>query len=143
MGQNVTLTAAEAMCIMIAAITILESQFKVASISIVNRDGTEIAKIVMDGVKTATVNVALLKAKQSAWTGKATSKTRDEISAGEKTAEVLGIDPKLLVPWAGGMPIYDSESHLLGGIGVSNLAPEEDEMVAKNAICKVGLKVSA
>ncbi|MDP1884452.1 MAG: heme-binding protein [Candidatus Moranbacteria bacterium] len=136
-----TLTSDEAQGILAAAIQTLKAQFKVAAVSIVNRDGTEIAKVVMDGVKSASANVATLKAKQAAWRGKSTAETRDEIGAGKITAEVLGIDPKQLVPWAGGMPIYDKEGNLLGGIGVSNLAQEEDEMVAKSAVCKEGFKV--
>ena len=141
MGQIHSLTLDEAQRILAAAIQTLKTQFKAASISIVNRDGTEIAKAIMDGVKPFTANLALLKAKQAAWVGKPTKKTKDEISAGKITAEVLGIDPKLLVPWAGGMPIYDQEDYLLGGIGVSNLEQEEDEMVAENATIKAGFKV--
>ena len=143
MGQIYSLTSDEAEAIMEAAIQTLKTQFKVASISIVNRDGTEIAKAVMDGVKSSSANAATLKARQSAWRGKSTAETRDDISAGKVTAEVLGIDPKCLVPWAGGVPIYDQEGHLLGGIGVSNLAQEDDEMVAENAVGKAGLKISA
>ncbi len=141
MGQIYSLTLDEAQRILAAAIQTLETQFKVAAVSISNRDGTEIAKAVMDGVKSASANVATLKAKQAAWRGKSTADTRDEIGAGNVTAEVLGIDPKLLVPWAGGLPIYDQEGHLLGGIGVSNLAQEDDEAVAENAVRKEGFEV--
>ncbi len=141
MGQIYSLTYEEAEKIMAAAIQTATTQFKVVSISIVNRDRTEIAKAIMDGVRPFTANVALLKAQQAALVGKPTSEIRDKISDGEITPEVFGIDPKYLVPWAGGMPIYDTENHLLGGIGVSNLTQEEDAMVAENAVCKIGFKV--
>lgn len=143
MGQIYSLTFDDAQAILAAAIQTLKTQFSVATVSIVNRDGTEIVKAVMDGVRPLTVNVALLKAQQAAYTGKSTSTTRHEIESGSKTAEVLGIDPKYLVPWAGGVPIYDAEGHLIGGIGVSNHAEETDEMVAENAVCKAGFKIGS
>ena len=142
MGQIYSLTSREAEAIMAAAVHTLETQFKVAAISLVNRDGTEIYKIVMDGVRPFTAHVAKLKAKQAALTGKPTSETRDEIKAGNLTAEILGIDPKKLAPWAGGFPIFDQEGNLLGGIGVSNLDQAEDAMVAENAVCKAGFKIT-
>jgi len=141
MGQIYSLTSDEAEKIMAEAIQILKQNDLAASIVITNRDGTEIAKSVMDGVDPFTAHVASLKAQQAAWTGQSTRKTRDEIEAGKKTAKVLGISPKRLVPWAGGMPVYDQDSHLLGGIGVSNLSQDEDEGVARNAITSAGFNV--
>ncbi|XLQ20156.1 MAG: GlcG/HbpS family heme-binding protein [Candidatus Moraniibacteriota bacterium] len=143
MGQIYSLTSDEAEEIMAAAIQTLKTQFKVASVVIVNRDGTEIAKSVMDGVRLFTTNVACMKAKQAAWIGKPTSVTRDQLSEGEITPAILGIAIERIVPWAGGVPIYDEEGHLLGGIGVSNLTQEDDEAVAGNAIGKVGFKEHA
>lgn len=142
MGQIYSLIFNEAKEIVVAALQTLETQSNVASVVIVNRDGTEIIRVVMDGVRPFTSHVASLKAKQAAWTGRPTSKTRDEIDAGEKNSGLLGINVDVLVPWAGGMPIYDQEGHLLGGVGVSNLTQEEDEMVAENAIYKAGFKVN-
>ncbi len=141
MGQICSLTFKEAEKIMAAALQTLRAQFKSASVSIVNRDGTEIAKAVMDGIKPFTKNVAFLKARQAVWVGKSTRETRDEIRDKKKTPELLGIEPACFVPWAGGMPIYDVKSRLIGGIGVSNLDEMEDEMVAENSVCRVGFKV--
>lgn len=134
MGQIYSLTSDEAGDIMAAAIQQLKAQSKAAAISIVNRDGVEIAKTVMDGIRPFTYNVAFLKAKQAAFIGKRTSATGDEISKGEKTAELLGIDPKCITVWAGGVPIYDENNHLLGAIGISNLTQEEDDEIATHAI---------
>ncbi len=141
MGQIFSLTSTEAEKIIAAAIGTLESQLDVASIVLVNRDETEIAKTVMDGVKPLTARIAFMKARQAAWTGKPTDQTRNDIAAGKFTAISLGINPEELVPWAGGVPIYDQEGHLLGGIGVSNLAQEKDKDVAENAVVKAGFKV--
>lgn len=141
MGQIRSLSYDEAERILQAAIQTLRTQLEVASVSLVNHAGTEIAKAVMDGVRPFTANVALLKARQAALTGKPTEVTRDEIKEGKKTAQLLGLDPAYVVPWAGGMPIYDNENNLIGGIGVSNLEEKEDAMVAENAMCKEGFKV--
>ncbi len=140
MGKIFSLTSDEAEKILTAAIQILKSQSQSASVVIVNRDETEIAKAIMDGVKPVTAHVALMKARQAAWVGKSTSVTKDEIMSGEKTPEILGIEPENLVPWAGGVPIYDQEGNHLGGIGVSNLRQEEDDKVANNAILNSGFK---
>ena len=141
MGQIYSLTYREAEKIMAAAVHTLETQFKSAAVTLVNRDGTEIASIAMDGVRPFTIYVAALKARQAAWVGKPTDETWKQIISGELTAEIIGIEPEMLVPWAGGMPIYDNENHLIGGIGVSNLKQEEDAMVAENAVHKAGFRV--
>jgi len=141
MGQIFSLTAKEARKIMDAAVQTLETQFIAASVCLVNRDGTIIVSLMMDGVRPHTANVARLKAQQSALTGKSTLDIRDEIAAGKKTAEILGIPANELICWAGGMPIYDKEGNLLGGIGVSEPGEMTEEMVAENAVCKAGFDV--
>lgn len=143
MGQIYSLTSDEAEKIMEAAMETLKTQFNVASISIVNRDGTEIAKAVMDGVRPFTTYVALMKAKQAAYIGKATGIIASEVKKWTKTLGVLDIDFNNFVQWKGGVPVYDQEGHLLGGLGVSNLDQENDDAVAENAICKAGFKVAA
>ena len=34
------------------------------------------------------------------------------------------------MPWPGGVPVYDDQGRLLGGVGVSNLTGDEDETLA-------------
>ena len=143
MGKIFSLTSDEAEIIIAEAIRLLKLSGYAACVSLVNRDGTEIARTVMDGAKPFTQNVALLKAKQAVWVGKPTGVTRDEIKAGEKTAEVLGLDPAKVVPWKGGRPIYDYEGHLLGGIGVSNLDEADDDSIAENALLNSNFKAAA
>ncbi|MBR9703010.1 heme-binding protein [Candidatus Woesearchaeota archaeon] len=126
------------MAIATEAIKRLEITGSVASISIVNIHGFEIARLVMDGAKPVSANVALMKAKQAAALGKLTSETRDEIEEGKKTPALLGIQPDCVVPWAGGVPIYDEEGNLLGGLGISNLTEDEDEDAAENAVVSAG-----
>jgi len=111
------------------------------SISIVNRDRTEIAKAVMDDVRPFTARIAFMKASQAVYMGKATSVTAKEVDAGDKVLGVIGISPNDFVKWPGGVPIYDIGGHLLGGVGVSNLKPEEDEEVVSSAVMAAGFKL--
>ncbi len=138
MGKVYSLTSKEAEKIMEAAIQTLEKRSQVAAIVIVNFCGIEIAKAVMDGVRLFTANVALLKAQQSALTGKSTAQIRNDVQSGGVTTRILGIDPEEFIKWAGGVPVYDKRGHLLGGVGVSNLTQEEDEIVAKAAVNQAG-----
>lgn len=134
-----SLTSDSAMAIVAAAVEALKKRGAVASICIVNVHGFEVAKLIMDGARPFTANVALLKAKQAATIGKLTSETRDQLAEGEVTPEILGLQPERTIRWAGGAPIYDQEKNLLGGLGISNLTQEEDENVAKEALFAVAL----
>lgn len=129
-----SLTAEVALEILSNARALLYEYKKSASIVIVNALGFEIAKLVMEGAKSASVSIAYFKAEQSARMGHTTRTIRDRISSGETTAEILGIDPNHLIKWAGGVPIYDEEGNLLGGLGISNLTEDEDEEFAIKAL---------
>lgn len=113
---------------------VLDHSMPPVSVSITNRSGQEIFFASMDGVAPASDNVAKLKAKQSAYTGKRTSVTIKQIEAGTITADVLGLPTNKLMPYAGGVPIFTEDGILLGGIGVSGLKQEEDEELAINGV---------
>lgn len=133
-----TLTSDMAVQIMREAIAVLNSRKQVASISVCNAQLFEIAKCAMDGVSLTTITIAELKATQAAYTGETTRATRDQIASGDITPEILGLDPRTTLKWAGGVPIYNSTGHLLGGLGISNLKEDEDEEVAVTVIKKFG-----
>lgn len=107
---------------------------KAISVCVVNRQGQVIFLAIMDGVAPATESVATLKAKQAAHTGKRTSVTITQVNSGEITPEVLGIDPRKLMPYKGGVPIYSVKGELLGGLGISGLTQDEDEEFAIGAV---------
>jgi uncharacterized protein GlcG (DUF336 family) len=140
MGQIFSLTSKEAEKIIVAAIWIAEKSGKAISISLHNRDQTEIARFVMDGVKPLTAEIACSKSFQSSWAGKSTKETRDKIKAGEMTPADLNL--RNVIPWAGGLPIFDKEGHLIGGIGVSNLKEDEDEDIAMTAVLEADLEIA-
>ena len=100
------------------------------SICITNRSGQVIFFASMDGVAPASDNVATLKAKQAAYTGKRTSFTIKQIEEGVITSGILGIPSPGVMPYAGGVPLFTEDGLLLGGLGVSGLTQEEDEHLA-------------
>ena len=83
----------------------------------------------MDGVQTASINVALGKAKTAAGFKRPTKALEDMI-AGGRTA-FLAVEG--LLPVQGGLPI-DVDGDVLGGVGVSGLTSPQDEQVARAAL---------
>ncbi len=128
--KPIGLTTTQAIEIALEAESLLEKAGKVASIYICDRHQAHLISLTMGGVKLASTAIAGNKARQSAYTGKSTRQTRD----GNVSPEVLGLAQ--LVPWAGGVPIYDEEGNLLGAIGVSNLSEDEDEQYATESVRK-------
>ncbi len=108
------------------------------SIAVVNRDGRPLMLVTMSNARPFTANVALLKARQAAFTGRRTRHTAAQVAGGEVTLGLLGIDSDKFVPWPGGVPIYDDQNRLLGGAGVSNLTGDEDETLAATGVKAAG-----
>jgi glc operon protein GlcG len=83
----------------------------------------------MDGVQTASINVAIGKAKTAAGFKRPTKALEDMISGG-RTA-FLAVDGVL--PVQGGLPaVVDGD--VLGAVGVSGLTSAQDEQVAEAAL---------
>lgn len=87
----------------------------------------------MDGVQTASLGVALGKAKTAAGFKRPTKALEDMI-AGGRTA-FLAVDGVL--PVQGGLPI-ETEGEVVGAIGVSGLTSPQDEQVAAAALKVLG-----
>lgn len=127
MAQIVCLSHKEAWDLVKIAHGLLEDGKKSANICVVTRQGQVLLHAAMDEACPATMNIALLKAQQSASVGRRTRWIRDLILAKEATKGLFDIDPEKYVPWAGGVPIYSKEGILLGAMGISNLTEDEDE----------------
>jgi glc operon protein GlcG len=138
MGQTDILTADEAWTIAGLARDMLQSQGWAASFCVVNRHGEPLLSFILDGVRPFTAGIALLKARQSASTGRRTRFIRDKLSSGEWNMGFAGLDAASYCPLAGGVPIYDQAGNLLGGCGISNLNEDQDEQVAGHAVEKAG-----
>lgn len=100
-------------------------------ITVVNSEGGVLITYFMDRAKPVARHVASVKARQSAYTGKRTSTTLEEIKEEKTTWHALGLKLRERAIWAGGVPIYSlEEERLIGAVGVSGLSASEDEEVA-------------
>jgi len=118
----------------------LLSEGKKACICVVNLTGQALVQISIDGAQPYAANLARLKAEQAAKVGRRTRFIRDKAANPEHpyTPEMLGIDPRVFIPWAGGVPVFGADGAPLGGIGVSNLTEDEDEQCCISAVEKLG-----
>lgn len=130
MGEILNLDDAEALAIAVKIREILITTGRIACICVVNRDGRPLVQIAMSMAKSFTRITALRKARQSAKTGKTTRQLRDSVKEGSVTPHTYDIKLEHFVKWAGGVPIYDANKNLLGGVGVSGLEEDEDENLA-------------
>jgi glc operon protein GlcG len=94
------------------------------SISIVDDGGSVVALERLDGANVQSPEIATLKAKTAALSGKATR----ELEAVVKERPVMTSFPGRLMV-TGGLPIFHA-SECVGGIGVSGVKSHEDEQVA-------------
>lgn len=134
------LSDSEAWDITAAARRLLLADEKKACICVVNLAGQALVQIVMDGAQPYAANIARLKAEQAAKVGRRTRFMRDNVANPDHpyTPEMLGIDPKVFIPWAGGVPVFHTDGTALGGIGVSNLTEDEDEQCCIRAVEQLG-----
>lgn len=133
----------EARAIADKAVELLCIEGQHACICLCGLQGEVIVHFRMNATRPFTFHVAQLKAQQAAHTGKTTRDLRDLYKSGARTAQLLGIDPAEAVPFAGGVPIYNpASSALLGGIGISNLAEDQDERFALAAVKEAGFMVA-
>ena len=130
--QVITLDFATAFHIATNAVKELEKVGKEAFIVVVDHRRNVKVYLAPDNAKDCSHNIAYQKADQSAATGKRTSTVNELVASGERIPGDFGF--KELVPWAGGVPIYDEHSNLLGAIGISGLTEIEDEQAAVGAI---------
>ena len=87
----------------------------------------------MDGVQTASIEVAIGKARTAAGFNRPTKALEDMISGG-RTA-FLAVDGVL--PVQGGLPVI-ADGKVVGAIGVSGLTSPQDEQVATAALTVLG-----
>lgn len=111
----------------------LVAKTKPIAISVVDDNGDWMAFACMDGTPAFSREYAQRKAYTASLMrldlqefGPARAKSRRPVAE-------LG-NPRLVGAWFGGVVIRDSTGNILGGLGVSGAAPEEDERVARAAL---------
>lgn len=100
----------------------------VIGIAVFDHGGVLKSFAAMDGLATAIVDVAMWKGKSAATYGFATA----------ETANWGGAAPGIAV-WAGGLPVYDGNGVLLGGVGVSGADSDDDVACVRAGIEAAGL----
>jgi uncharacterized protein GlcG (DUF336 family) len=127
MGKISCLTFEEAWKLAAACLLELGTLSKVANLCLANRYGQVLVQATMDLARPVTAHFAVLKARQAALSGQRTRWLRDKLATGEVTLGLFGISKEEFMPWAGGVPVYDTDGVLLGGMGMSNLDENEEE----------------
>jgi len=119
-------------------ITICEELGITGTVIIVDRHGNLLDEYMIGDARHMTRQIAILKAKQSAYTGEKTGIIAKNIENGTRTLELYGINPRHFVPFAGGCPITDKKGNILGGGGFSEQTAQTDEHIIATAIRNAG-----
>jgi glc operon protein GlcG len=122
-----SLTAAGAELALAAAETEARSKSLTVSIAVVDVAGNLLAFRRMDRAMPATVAAAIQKAQTAAQLGQPSKVLQDLVDGGKPS--MLAIEG--LRPLQGGMPLI-VEGVVVGGIGVSGAAPDQDEGIARS-----------
>ncbi len=95
-------------------------------IAIVDQGGHLIVLRRIDGVQTASIEIAIEKARTAVFYKRSTKVFQDRVSEGEHA--ILNL-PNMM-PFGGGLPIQFNDV-IIGGIGVSGVTAEQDEIIAR------------
>ena len=128
-GSNVTLETARK--IMAAASAEAKKDSWPMAIAIVDNVGQLVAYERMDNTQTASVHVAVEKAVSSATYRRSTKVFQDLVAGGGMGIRILGLPGA--VPIEGGLVLMQ-DGKLIGAIGVSGMASDQDGVVAKAGV---------
>jgi len=95
-------------------------------IAVVDGGGHLITLRRMDGVQTASIEIAIQKARTAAFYRRSTKIFQDRLSAGENG--ILSLPD--MMPFEGGLPIVEN-GIIIGAIGVSGVTAEQDGIIAQ------------
>ncbi len=95
-------------------------------IAVVDQGGHLITLRRIDGVQTASIEIAIEKARTAVFYKRSTKVFQDRVSEGEHA--ILNL-PNMM-PFGGGLPIKFDDM-IIGGIGVSGVTAEQDEIIAR------------
>jgi glc operon protein GlcG len=101
------------------------------AIAVVDGGGDLVYFEKMDATQTGSVNVALAKARSSAMFKRPTKVFQDAVAGGGAGLRILGLEGA--VPVDGGLPII-MDGKMVGAIGVSGAAGDQDAMCAKAGV---------
>ena len=125
-GSNVNLETARK--VMAAASAEAKKQGWPMAIAVVDNAGQLVAYERMDNTQTASVHIAVEKAVSSATFRRSTKVFQDLVAGGGMGMRILGLPGA--VPIEGGLVLMQ-DGKLIGAIGVSGIASDQDGVVAK------------
>ena len=128
-GPNITLDMARK--VMVAAVAESRKNSWPMAIAIVDNAGQLVAYERMDNTQTASVHVAIEKAVSSATYRRSTKVFQDLVAGGGLGMRILGLPGA--VPIEGGLVLMQ-DGKLIGAIGVSGMASDQDGVVAKAGV---------
>ena len=128
-GPNITLDVARK--VMVAAVAESRKNSWPMAIAIVDNAGQLVAYERMDNTQTASVHVAIEKAVSSATYRRSTKVFQDLVAGGGLGMRILGLPGA--VPIEGGLVLMQ-DGKLIGAIGVSGMASDQDGVVAKAGV---------
>jgi glc operon protein GlcG len=109
--------------------------------TVCDASGSVVAVGRMDGAPSTVADFALDKAFTAATSGKSTRAFYERMSSSKELSMGLANRPRLIA-WQGGLPILEGKS-VIGGIGVSGAAGDEDVECAQKALNALGMEQSA
>ena len=98
-------------------------------IAIVDGGGHLITLRRMDGVQTASIDIAIQKARTAVFYRRSTKIFQDRLTAGENA--ILSLPD--MMPFEGGLPI-SKNGKIVGAIGVSGVTAEQDGVIAQSGL---------
>lgn len=98
-------------------------------IAIVDGGGHLIALRRMDGVQTASIDIAIQKARTAVFYKRSTKIFQNRLSEGENAISSL---PHMM-PFEGGLPVVE-DGVVIGAIGVSGVTAEQDGIIAQAGV---------
>lgn len=125
-GTSISLDMARK--VMVAAVAESRKNSWPMAIAVVDNAGQLVAYERMDNTQTASVHVAIEKAVSSATYRRSTKVFQDLVAAGGLGMRILGLPGA--IPIEGGLVLMQ-DGKLIGAIGVSGMASDQDGVVAK------------
>ncbi len=108
---------------------------------VVDRGGNPVAAVRMDGAQLGAISLATDKAFTAVSFGHPTAKWSTSSSPGGGDWGLAGTLGGRAIVFPGGLPVY-SDGSLIGGLGVSGAASEDDESCGRDALAATGMKSS-
>lgn len=104
-----------------------------AVFAVLDRGANLVAFVRMDGAWLASNELAIAKARTSVMFQAPTAALAAPIEIGKPALHFDHVHSPGLLLVGGGVPLYDDDNNLIGGLGASGGTPEQDDQLARTA----------